>query len=205
MLKYLLRSITLFFFTAIFAGCFNADGNIIIIKGKGKFKSQADEEQELKKALTKAIELKAEIFNINYSDVANIVTQLTNLKTDRGTIAQDARTNKIIVKDIPQVQEGLQVIELILRFQLFSHTMVDTTIYRYDFFNIPANCFIPFYDNNPVLKNALETKNICAAINAIKTSEYPVIFAIVLGLFIFTSHIRLGIILLLVNYSTFLK
>jgi type IV pilus assembly protein PilQ len=84
------------------------DGNIIIIKGKGKFKSQAEEEQELKKALTKSIELKAEIFNINYSDVASIVTQLNNLKTDRGTIAQDARTNKIIVKDIPQVLDDMR-------------------------------------------------------------------------------------------------
>lgn len=84
------------------------DGNIIIIKGKGKFKTQADEELEIKKALTKGIELKTEIFNINYSDVASIVTQLTNLKTDRGTIAQDARTNKIIVKDIPQVLDDMR-------------------------------------------------------------------------------------------------
>lgn len=84
------------------------EGNIIIIKGKGKFKSQAEEEQELKKALTKSIELKSEIFNINYSDVASIVTQLTNLKTDRGTIAQDSRTNKIIVKDIPQVLDDMR-------------------------------------------------------------------------------------------------
>jgi len=84
------------------------DGNIIIIKGKGKFKSQAEEEQELKKALTKAIELKAEMFSINYSDISSIVTQLINLKTDRGTIAQDARTNKIIVKDIPQVLDDMR-------------------------------------------------------------------------------------------------
>lgn len=84
------------------------DGNIIIIKGKGKFKSQAEEEQELKKALTKAIELKTEMFNINYSDIGSIVTQLNNLKTDRGTIAQDVRTNKIIVKDIPQVLDDMR-------------------------------------------------------------------------------------------------
>jgi len=84
------------------------DGNIIIIKGKGKFKSQAEEEQELKKALTKAIELKAEMFNINYSDIGSIAAQLNNLKTERGTISQDARTNKIIVKDIPQVLDDMR-------------------------------------------------------------------------------------------------
>jgi len=84
------------------------DGNIIIIKAKGKFKSQAEEEQELKKALTKAIELKTEIYNINYSDIGSIVAQLNNLKTERGTIAQDVRTNKIIVKDIPQVLDDMR-------------------------------------------------------------------------------------------------
>ncbi len=84
------------------------DGNIIIIKGKGKFKSQAEEEQEIKKALTKAIELKTETFSINYSDIGSIVTQLGSLKTDRGAISPDSRTNKVIVKDIPQVLEDMR-------------------------------------------------------------------------------------------------
>lgn len=79
------------------------DGNIILIKGKGKFKSQAEEEQEIKKALIKAIELKTETFNINYADIGTIASQFNGLKSDRGTISQDARTNKVIVKDIPQI------------------------------------------------------------------------------------------------------
>jgi len=84
------------------------DGNIIIIKGKGKFKSQADEEQELKKALQKSIDLRAEVFNINYADIASIATQLNAIKTERGTITQDSRTNKIIAKDIPQVLDDMR-------------------------------------------------------------------------------------------------
>jgi type IV pilus assembly protein PilQ len=84
------------------------DGNIFIIKGKGKFKSQADEEQDLKKALQKSIELKSEVFNINYSDLGSIAAQLNALKTERGTITQDSRTNKIIVKDIPQVLDDMR-------------------------------------------------------------------------------------------------
>jgi len=78
------------------------DGNIILIKGKGKFKSQAEEEQEIKKALIKAIELKTETFNINYADLATIASQFNGLKSERGIISQDSRTNKVIVKDIPQ-------------------------------------------------------------------------------------------------------
>lgn len=78
------------------------DGNIILIKGKGKFKSQAEEEQEIKKALTKSIELKTETFSINYADISTIAGQFNGLKSERGSISQDARTNKVIVKDIPQ-------------------------------------------------------------------------------------------------------
>jgi len=78
------------------------DGNIILIKGKGKFKSQAEEEQEIKKALIKSIELKTETFNINYADITTIAAQFNGLKSERGIISQDARTNKVIVKDIPQ-------------------------------------------------------------------------------------------------------
>ena len=84
------------------------DGNIIIIKGKGKFKSQAEEEQEIKRALTRSIELKTETFNINYADTVGIAAQFASLKTDRGTIAQDVRTNKVIVKDIPQALDDMR-------------------------------------------------------------------------------------------------
>ncbi|MBT1070447.1 type IV pilus secretin family protein [Pelotalea chapellei] len=84
------------------------DGNIIIIKGKGKFKSQAEEEQEVKKALTRSIELKTETFSVNYADTVGIAAQFASLKTDRGTIAQDVRTNKVIVKDIPQALDDMR-------------------------------------------------------------------------------------------------
>ena len=84
------------------------EGNIILIKGKGKFKSQAEEEQEIKKALTRSIELKTETFSVNYADIATISGQFNGLKTDRGTIAQDARTNKVIVKDIPQALDDMR-------------------------------------------------------------------------------------------------
>ena len=84
------------------------DGNIIIIKGKGKFKTQAEEDLEIKKAMIKAIELKTEMFNINYADAASIVTQLNSLKSDRGSIFHDSRTNKVIAKDIPQILDDMR-------------------------------------------------------------------------------------------------
>lgn len=84
------------------------DGNIIIIKGKGKFKSQAEEDLEIKKQQYKSIELKSATFNINYADIGSIVSQFNAIKSERGVIAPDARTNKVIVKDIPQVIEDMR-------------------------------------------------------------------------------------------------
>jgi len=84
------------------------DGNIILIKGKGKFKTQAEEEQDIKKALTKAIDLKTETFSVNYADITTISGQFNGLKTDRGTISLDTRTNKVIVKDIPQALDDMR-------------------------------------------------------------------------------------------------
>lgn len=79
------------------------DGNIIIIKGKGKFKSQAEEEIEIKKLAAKSIELKTETFTINYADLTTISSQFAAIKTpERGQITSDTRTGKIIVKDTPQ-------------------------------------------------------------------------------------------------------
>jgi type IV pilus assembly protein PilQ len=85
------------------------DGNIILIKGKGKFKSLADEELEIKKTLAKGIELKTETFSVNYSTVAEIAAQFEKLKTsDRGQISLDARTSKVIVKDTPQALDDMR-------------------------------------------------------------------------------------------------
>lgn len=84
------------------------DGNIIIIKGKGKFKSQAEEDLELKKQQYKSIELKSETFDVNYSDLPSIVSQFNALKSERGVISPDSRTNKVIVKDIPQVLDDMR-------------------------------------------------------------------------------------------------
>ncbi|NTV49696.1 MAG: type IV pilus secretin PilQ [Geobacteraceae bacterium] len=84
------------------------DGNIIIIKGKGKFKSQAEEELEIKKSIAKGIELKTEMFSVNYSDVAAISSQFNGLKSDRGIISTDARTSSVIVKDVPQAIEDMR-------------------------------------------------------------------------------------------------
>lgn len=84
------------------------DGNIIIIKGKGKFKSQAEEDLEIKKQQYRAMELKSETFSVNYSDITGIVSQFMAIKSERGVITPDTRTNKVIVRDIPLAIEDMR-------------------------------------------------------------------------------------------------
>jgi type IV pilus assembly protein PilQ len=87
------------------------DGNIILIKGKGKFKSQAEEELEIKRTAAKSIELKTETFSVNYADLGDITSQFEKLKTpDRGQIASDKRTSKVIVKDTPQALSDMRAL-----------------------------------------------------------------------------------------------
>ena len=76
------------------------EGNIILIRGKGKFKSLIDEEIENRKAALKGEPLVTEMFDVNYADLTSIASQFKALQTDRGSITQDQRTNKIIVKDV---------------------------------------------------------------------------------------------------------
>ncbi|RNC69857.1 MAG: type IV pilus secretin family protein [Desulfuromonadales bacterium] len=76
------------------------DGNIVQIRPKSKIQTLADEEQSLKRAKERAMELKTEVFDVNFATVAGVATQFNALKSERGTITQDSRTNRVIVKDI---------------------------------------------------------------------------------------------------------
>lgn len=78
------------------------DGNIILIRGKGRFKSIIDEEVENRKAALKGEPLITEMFSVNYAELKDIVTQFNAIKTERGMITQDPRTNKVIVRDVQE-------------------------------------------------------------------------------------------------------
>jgi len=86
------------------------EGNIILIRGKGKFKSLLDEEQEIRKAALKSEPLETKMFDVNYAELAGIVTQFTALKTERGVITSDARTNKVIVKDVKTALDDMEML-----------------------------------------------------------------------------------------------
>lgn len=86
------------------------EGNIILIRGKGKFKSLLDEEMEIRKSTLKSEPLQTAMFDVNYADLSSIVSQFTSIKTDRGLISQDQRTNKVIVKDVKSAVDDMRKI-----------------------------------------------------------------------------------------------
>lgn len=86
------------------------DGNIVQIRPKSKVQTLADEEQSLKKAKERAMELQTEVFEVNYASVGDVVTQFNAVKSDRGMISQDTRTNSVIVKDIAPNLEDMRIL-----------------------------------------------------------------------------------------------
>ncbi len=88
------------------------DGNIVQIKPKGKFKSIEQEDADAKKARERTMPLITEIFEVNFASVGDVEKQFTSLKSERGNITRDERTNRVIVKD---VQTAIDEMKFILK------------------------------------------------------------------------------------------
>ncbi len=86
------------------------DGNIVQIKPKGKFKSIEQEDSDTKKARERSMPLTTEIFEVNFASVSDVEKQFTSLKSERGTITRDERTNRVIVKDVQSAIEEMKFI-----------------------------------------------------------------------------------------------
>jgi type IV pilus assembly protein PilQ len=85
------------------------DGNIILIKGKGKFKSQAEEELDIKRTQLKSETLYTEYFPINYSKSGHMKSQVEGLITaNTGKVSEDERTNTLIITAIKSDLERIK-------------------------------------------------------------------------------------------------
>jgi type IV pilus assembly protein PilQ len=77
------------------------DGNIILIKGKGKFRTQAEEDLDLKKTQLKNEALYTEYFPVNYSKSGDMKAAIEGLITaNTGKVSVDERTNTLIISAI---------------------------------------------------------------------------------------------------------
>ncbi len=85
------------------------EGNVIRIATAAKIRSELDrrrEEVEAKKELMAAArdlgEITTEYLQVSYADVGDISAQIENIKSEKGSISIDNRTNLIIYSDFPK-------------------------------------------------------------------------------------------------------
>ncbi|KAF2339464.1 tetratricopeptide repeat protein [Flavobacterium tistrianum] len=55
-----------------------------------------------------------------------------------------------------EIQEGLELINFILMNKLYEYNLFNPNLFKIELFQNPMNCFVPFYDNNEILKNAID-------------------------------------------------
>ncbi len=78
-------------------------GNIIRIAPLGTLRKEQESQLEAKQKQEKLEELVTRIIPVNYAKASDLSTQLKSLLTSRGSVSVDARTNSIIIKDVPKV------------------------------------------------------------------------------------------------------
>lgn len=54
-----------------------------------------------------------------------------------------------------EIQEGLKLINFILMNKLYEDNLFNPNLFNIELFQNPMNCFVPFYENNEILKNAI--------------------------------------------------
>lgn len=60
------------------------------------------------------------------------------------------------LKNNQEIQDGLKDIDYILKNELYKSNLYNPNLYKNEFFNIPMNCFVPFYENNEVLTTTID-------------------------------------------------
>lgn len=76
------------------------EGNIVQIKPKNKIQTQEEEDLQAKKIRERSMPLLTEVYDVNFASIGDVESQFNKVKSERGTVIQDQRTNRVIVKDI---------------------------------------------------------------------------------------------------------
>ena len=88
------------------------DGNVIRIATKATMKREADEARDLAKAQVDAADLVTTTHVLSYAKAGELTDTVKKFLSSRGDVFADARTNTLIISDIPSV---MPVIENLLR------------------------------------------------------------------------------------------
>jgi len=88
------------------------EGNLIRVAHKSTLQEEARQKEALKKAELLAADLATRVKRLNYAKAATLLDALNDLKTVRGTVVHDERTNSLVLTDIPTYLD--KMIELII-------------------------------------------------------------------------------------------
>lgn len=89
------------------------------------------------------------------SALVGIVLSLT-YHQNKWSRFNDLKIRLQTLQEIDSVQSSLGNIELILRNKLYSKSLIDAEMFKTSFFDNPLNCFMPFYEGNQVLEDAIQ-------------------------------------------------
>jgi type II secretory pathway component HofQ len=64
--------------------------------------SEAEQRARLKEAKHKSAELETRLVPVSYANAADLVPHVKAMLTDRGSVAVDARTNTLIIRDVKE-------------------------------------------------------------------------------------------------------
>jgi type IV pilus assembly protein PilQ len=78
-------------------------GNVIRVAPVEVLKTEQEQLLSSKRTKEKLEDLETELIPVNYSTAAELQAQVKNILSERGSISIDARTNTLIIKDIPTV------------------------------------------------------------------------------------------------------
>jgi len=77
------------------------EGNVVRIMPVSKIKQENEELLASRKAKEKLEDLEIKLLPVNYATASSLESQVKGLLSDRGSVTVEARTNTLIIKDIP--------------------------------------------------------------------------------------------------------
>jgi type IV pilus assembly protein PilQ len=92
------------------------EGNVIRIAPVDKLRQEREALREAKRAAENLEDLTVQYVRVSYARVGEMIDQVQSVLSERGSVAEDERTNQLIIKDIKKGHE--QAIELIKRLDL---------------------------------------------------------------------------------------
>jgi type IV pilus assembly protein PilQ len=81
-------------------------GNVLWIASRERLRKEEEARPASKRTTEKLEDLETEMIRLKYADAREMVSIVKNFLSDRGSVSVDARTNTLIVRDVPKnIQE----------------------------------------------------------------------------------------------------